>query len=279
MAGFTTTKKKNNDNNNDKKSDILLFPKAGPDWFSQLFGFHEESYEIVQKLLYVSEEKIISRVNQKSYSIGRFSTPSLAELRSQVMNNAELLKESHGTLKLSGIAGEVSVLQALEENCYATFQVASQFNCLEFVGPRVVPEDGITGYVFDRTQGPASTISCGPATAYRNYFVPFSDGIGQNRNRMLNTLQDVSDAVGNNPSGRYFRMLGGYTLATDDGLGHLNRHLSSLSPSQLKEIFDLLRIGVHNDVQVTSSHWGAHMIKDRIQLINQVSLYDISVIF
>ena len=42
--------------------------------------------------------------------------------------------------------GDVASKHALPENALATFQVASQFNCLEFVGPSVVPEDGITGY-------------------------------------------------------------------------------------------------------------------------------------
>ena len=40
------------------------------------------------------------------------------------------------------VFGDVSVLQGLPENAQATFQVASQFNCLEFVSPRVTPEDG-----------------------------------------------------------------------------------------------------------------------------------------
>ena len=37
--------------------------------------------------------------------------------------------------------------------CMHTHKVASQLNCLEFVGPRITPEHGVTGYVNDRTQG------------------------------------------------------------------------------------------------------------------------------
>ena len=51
-----------------------------------------------------------------------------------------------------GEEGEVSELQAKEENCLGTFQVASQFNCLEFVDPDVLPEEGVTQYVYDKTQ-------------------------------------------------------------------------------------------------------------------------------
>ena len=32
------------------------------------------------------------------------------------------------------------------------FQAASQFNCLEFVDPYVIPEEGVTQYVYDKTQ-------------------------------------------------------------------------------------------------------------------------------
>ena len=54
----------------------------------------------------------------------------------------------------------------------ALFQVASQFNLLEMTSPDVTPEDGVTRYAYDRTQGPACAIAAGAATLYRNYFVP-----------------------------------------------------------------------------------------------------------
>jgi hypothetical protein len=61
----------------------------------------------------------------------------------------------------------------------ALFQVASQFNALEMVAPNITPEDGVTRYQHDRTQGPACAIAAGAATIYRNYFVPVAGGIGQ----------------------------------------------------------------------------------------------------
>jgi hypothetical protein len=36
--------------------------------------------------------------------------------------------------------------------CMYTFQAASQFNCLEMVGPGVSPQQGISGYINDPTQ-------------------------------------------------------------------------------------------------------------------------------
>ncbi len=52
----------------------------------------------------------------------------------------------------------------------ALFQVASQFNLLKMIGPSVTPEDGVTRYESDRTQGPACAIAAGAATIYGNYF-------------------------------------------------------------------------------------------------------------
>eukprot|EP01006_Ploeotia_vitrea_P037368 TRINITY_DN66123_c9_g1_i1.p1 TRINITY_DN66123_c9_g1~~TRINITY_DN66123_c9_g1_i1.p1 ORF type:complete len:401 (-),score=32.18 TRINITY_DN66123_c9_g1_i1:987-2189(-) len=66
---------------------------------------------------------------------------------------------------------EVGALQANPENCGATFQVASNFNCLEFVSPYDSATRGITGYIHDHTQGPAAAISAAPGTIQRNYFV------------------------------------------------------------------------------------------------------------
>lgn len=43
-------------------------------------------------------------------------------------------------------------------------QVASQFNCLEFIKPSVTPEKGVTIYADDYTQGPSCAISCGAGT-------------------------------------------------------------------------------------------------------------------
>lgn len=53
----------------------------------------------------------------------------------------------------------------------ATFQVASNFNCLEFMSSKGSAKQGITKYVYDMTQGPAASISAAPGTLYRNYFV------------------------------------------------------------------------------------------------------------
>jgi len=57
--------------------------------------------------------------------------------------------------------------------------VASKLNCLEMVNPNVKPEDGITIYQNDQTQGPIC-VMCTPAgIAYRNYLYENGKGINQ----------------------------------------------------------------------------------------------------
>lgn len=80
-------------------------------------------------------------------------------------------------------------------------QVASGFNCLEFVDSDQTPEDGVACYEHDRTQGPACSISCGAAAVFRNYFTcVHSSGTtmqeGQTATRMLNGLDELLDDVG-----------------------------------------------------------------------------------
>ena len=145
--------------------------------------------------------------------------------------------------------------------------MASQFNCLEFVGPRVTPEDGITGYTSDRTQGPACSVACGPATCVRNYFVDMPCGQqGQSAANQINNLADVSAAIGNEPNGRFFNVTNGYTMATAHGLAEMMSPGSRMAAASAaaaggdeaarEAILELLRVGVHSDTVATSSNWG-----------------------
>ncbi|MBY4594626.1 hypothetical protein K3217_03625 [bacterium BD-1] len=99
----------------------------------------------------------------------------------------------------------------------ALFQVASQFNALEMISPTVTPEEGVTRYACDRTQGPACAMAAGAATTYRNYFVPVGDQIGQTALRQLDGLADIgaelSRALGR-PVSDLWSMQNGYALAS-----------------------------------------------------------------
>lgn len=241
----------------------------GRDWFSKLFGFSERKGRAVyaeltdvRRFLQLEEAAdglvMRSTINGAAYGVGRFDCLSLAALRADPAVAAA--KARGGTLQLSVQCGDVAEVHADEANELATFQAASQFNCLEFVGPDVVPEDGVQGYSSDRTQGPACSIACGPATVYRNYFVEGhglpAGQIGQSAGAMIDNLDDLNRAIGNE-DGRMMRVQGGYTMAHDMGLETLNAKLAEADREELK---GLLKIGVHAGVEVTASGWGQHPV-------------------
>lgn len=257
----------------------------GSDWFSELFGYAEpRDYDEAKKWMYVIYGEgpedpcwIKSWANGKQYCTGVFETPSLADLRARGD-----LSKLPGRLTLRNEFGDVSMKHAHPDNRYATFQVASQFNCLEFVGPKVVPEDGITGYIGDRTQGPACSIACGPATALRNYFAPMdkqgrvvhytvAEQEGQRADRQVDNLVDMGQLLGNEPHGKLYNMAGGYSMADRAQLSRLNAVLSEFDKTgRTDELRAALRIGVHRDVQVTSCDWGVKRINKPDHLVTQI---------
>jgi hypothetical protein len=83
-------------------------------------------------------------------------------------------------------------------------------------GPGVSPEDGVTRYIRDRTQGPACAIAAGAATVYRNYCVPLDGQTSQTRDRQLDCLQDLGMRLGNQGSALW-TMRNGYALCSEDG--------------------------------------------------------------
>jgi hypothetical protein len=200
-------------------------------WFEDLMGFQERSYEETRTNLEVVGTTLRSRVNHRSFSIGELETPSLMELRSRA---ASVVGRLAGTLKVSNISGDVRRMHRDPANRHALFQVASQFNLLEMVGPHVTPEDGVTRYIEDRTQGPACALAAGAATVYRNYFVPVDGHVGQTRDRQVDCLRDVGSAL-DNARERLWTMRNGYALCTAKGLATIAQKLEALDASEVDE--------------------------------------------
>ena len=217
------------------------------DWFEKLTGFREEGYAETRARLEVSGHRLISRVNGRHYGIGQLELPSLRELRTRV---ADL--HVAGRLKVRHIVADVRLLHATPEYEGALFQVASQFNLLEMTGPDITPEDGVTRYQHDRTQGPACAIAAGAGTIYRNYFAPVDGGIGQTADRQINALSDVGDALAARlacPKRELWEMRNGYAFASQKSLRAIGAILRD--EDEAKELRDLLRVGIHRDVEVT----------------------------
>ena len=218
-------------------------------WFKDLTGFAEGSEAELRDLLYVDGTDLVSRANHRRSAIGWLETPSLADLRSRAASG------DGGSLRVAEWVGDVRDLYRDPGNAGALFQVASQFNLLEMIGPSVTPADGVARYADDHTQGPASAIACGAATIWRNYFVPHSGVVGQTRGLQIDCLADVAAAL-DNPKDGYWRMVNGYALADPAGIAALRARLESLSEDETDALRGQVRIGLQHDAEVTLNDAG-----------------------
>ena len=138
-------------------------------WFEQLTGFPESSADRVRSHMRINGDYLVSDVNQGAWLYGQLETPSLAELRQRL---SSIVIPAHSHNVVSERIANIQTLHLDPLHTNALFQVASQFNLLEMVGPRFTPEMGVSIYELDMTQGPACAIAAGAGTIYRNYFVP-----------------------------------------------------------------------------------------------------------
>lgn len=201
------------------------------DWFTRIAGFKENSYAATGAQFEVHGSTIRSKANGRSYGIGEFELASLDDLRAGVAagNGGE------GRARVQIVTGDVRKMHQAPEYAGALFQVASQFNALEMVGTSVTPEDGVTRYEHDRTQGPACAMAAGAATIYRNYFAPVGDQIGQTAERQLDGLADVGAELSarlGRPVTDLWDWRNGYALCTRQGLDLIADHLRAIGPEQ-----------------------------------------------
>jgi hypothetical protein len=221
------------------------------DWFEKLMGFRETSYDDTRAKLKVEGRLLHSVINGQSYGIGKLELVSLQTLRDRVKSAGGL----PGRAKVSKVSGDVRQMHGSPENAGAMFQVASQFNLLEMVSPTVTPEQGVTRYQHDHTQGPACAIAAGAATIYRNYFALVDGSEGQTARRQLDGLADLGEALSaalDKPVDALWEMQNGYALCTRAGLDAMTQHLA-LRPEQVDILRGKLCIGVHSDVEVTDA--------------------------
>lgn len=222
------------------------------DWFTRITGFNESTYAATRAQLEVHGSTLRSKAKGCSYGIGEFELASLDDLRARVADGSG----AEGRPRVQLVTGDVREMHQAPEYAGALFQVASQFNALEMIGPNVTPEDGVTRYEHDRTQGPACAMAAGAATIYRNYFVPHGDQIGQTAERQLNGLADVGAELSvrlGRPVGDLWEWRNGYALCTQRGLDLVAGHLRAIGPKQADALTGKLRIGIHRDVEVTDA--------------------------
>jgi hypothetical protein len=173
--------------------------------------------------------RLRSLVSGESYGIGELELVPLHVLRERARPGTG----PAGRLKVGVAVGDVREMHRAPENAGALFQVASQFNLLEMVGPSITPEEGVTRYERDRTQGPACAIAAGAATIYRNYFAPVGEGHGQTKDRQIDALAKLGQALSKGlgqPVSALWEMRNGYALCSREGLNAIDTYLQA-SPS------------------------------------------------
>lgn len=220
------------------------------DWFEKITGFTETSYGETRNRLSVEGGWLQSRVTGRRFAVGQLEVVSLQLLRERVASG----HNPPGRLTVRNISGDVRRMHQTPEFSGALFQVASQFNLLEMVSPKVTPEQGVTRYQHDRTQGPACAIAAGAATIYRNYFAPLRGGEGQTAERQVDCLEAVGSALAEalaQPVEHFWIMKNGYALCSAEGLRKISAHLDCLDTFATDKLRGLLQIGVHEDVEVT----------------------------
>ena len=250
-------------------------------WFEQTFGFREQEYGLTQRRCRMQGERLLIDTDPpRTFQVGRLELPSLGELRQRVSGLAEFpspllapittrdcsddategvdqgimpdFRAGSPGLAVCNILADAHALHTRPEVHGALIQVASQFNLLEMPGPSVTPEDGITAYAHDHTQGPACALACAPATLFRNYLVRVdanSDVIGQTRLHQINALRDLEQALGL-PG---LRMQNGYAMADAPWVRSAAQRLQSMGETELDGLRQCLRIGWQQDTQVTAT--------------------------
>lgn len=157
----------------------------GDQWINDLFGF-KETVDSVMKNIELEKKAdgvwLKSKINGNSFNSGFFSLNSISSYD-------HLIPRGNGKLHI--ICGnemksrrlelvDIQTAQSFPEFEGATFQIASNFNCLEFGSDICTAAMGVSVYGVDATQGPAGAVSCGQGAIYRNYFTDVNPGyIGQ----------------------------------------------------------------------------------------------------
>lgn len=218
-------------------------------WFERVTGFRETGYAETRDRLRVKDGRLMSEAGGPGHAVGELELVSLDALRARARGVTV-----PGRLTLGVAEGDVRRMHIEPENAGAVFQVASQFNLLEMVGPEVTPEDGVSGYAHDHTQGPACAIAAGAGTIWRNYLVPVGDRTGQTAELQLDGLADLGAALARDmgvEEGSLWRMRNGYALPERGTLARIGAHLARLDETGRDRFRGLLRVGLHRDVGVT----------------------------
>lgn len=176
-------------------------------WFSEVFGFDEKSFAANKASFKVGSDKdhILMTVKFKEIDIGVFRYVSVADLLKTATNNPSARSvfgfDSTTNLKYYTMTSPTHTVHMNPSYSGSIFQVASQFNALEMASPELTPQNGITIYWDDNTQGPACAMVCPFGTLYRNYFCMPDTGGNQPEDKSVNGNPQTGTATGGTDPG------------------------------------------------------------------------------
>jgi hypothetical protein len=196
-----------------KKFDTLIPAK----WFVNVFGFAEPASLTDIKTSFQVKKSPTNHIlmtvrgKPKEIDVGVFRYMSVKQLLDVASANTNAKSvfgfDPTDNLKYYTVTSTASAVHTNPSYYGSIFQVASQFNALEMAGPTLTPENGITIYIHDKTQGPVCAMVCPFGTLYRNYFCMPADG-----------KQPEDKSVNGNPQ-----------IGTADGKGSGNNQINTLT--------------------------------------------------
>jgi len=152
-------------------------------WFQIIFGVKESKTNVYNHITCEENEGnsiIVCKNSGNKYNAGQFMVRNISSFNLSPRGNGKLfIIAGNGRASKKFELIDVTINQSLPENDGATYLAASNYNCLEFVNNYQTASHGISGYVYDPTQGPFCAIAAPQSILYRNYFVNVNGKIGQ----------------------------------------------------------------------------------------------------
>jgi len=222
-------------------------------WFQNVTGTTEKEFRLdMGKYMKLVDGKIeFHHPNGEKIRAGHFQLLRLGDMMANIESRGKNVKPyphfeivtrlDNASLRFV----DVSHIQALPENNGALFQVASNFNGTEAQTELQDPdsENFTTKYIYDKTQGPAASISAGGAAVSRVYGVWMKDKPdkpdewAQTEKRQVNFLEALPE---------HFPVTNGYVTCKDPN--------PRFPVKQWKKLLGMYQIGFHQSVQVTSGY-------------------------
>mmetsp|Transcript_14836 Transcript_14836/g.42009 ORF Transcript_14836/g.42009 Transcript_14836/m.42009 type:complete len:554 (-) Transcript_14836:147-1808(-) len=213
--------------------------QLGLTWFQETFGFKESQdatvpassidggvgsrvqvrrqYTTTRGQFRYTEGVLEARAIGAKFHVGPFELATVEDLLKRVgeARKANAASETEPSrLTFRHIVGSFYDLHLDVENAGAVFQVASMFNCLQTSPSNVEPEDGVTRYALEASQGSACAISCPAATVFRNYFA--NGGQAGGSEQQIDCLSEVAALLCNEGEPGW-RLHNGHCLPVDAG--------------------------------------------------------------